>query len=820
MSSPGAGRSAKVHIDQIKNTPSLKLTATEKRRQTQQALNARATEIKQPRHNPNMGKRATLVKKFKSWIGKSFGEEQPSRKYSLEMSLERSITEHRRGTVDPRRLSMGPGEASKRNSLTVNPLDNTTVIEAEGSFFLMFRPTSPKRLTWDIIMMFLLIYVAIVAPYRIGFNSDAEGNWKVWETILDMLFILDLFVNFRTGYYLEDEEVMDSWRVAKHYLKTWFILDFLSSIPFDLMEAGFQDTSYAKLMKSGKFVKVFRMLRITKMVRFMKGSVIAEQFDDWVNMAASRHTMRMVKLLIGTMFASHLNCCLWAGIGNAGDDDSGSWIIYYDAYLSHEDGFDVDDLGSKYLAAMYWSIQTMTTVGYGDIVPQNDAERAYSIFSMLLGGGYYGFIVATMASLVSNLDANAKSYYEKMDNVTSYMKKRKFPKVLFRKMRKYYKHYFEQRTALNESEILDDLSSQLRTEVALFLIHDIVYNIDLFHDLTPEMLAKLLTALKPLQIGSGEVLSVAGEIGREMYIVISGELKMTKPSDPTGVILNPGEYFGELCALDINPINLCTTKAASPCELYSLSRDDIFNTFKEMPEVVGHMKDLALETFVVQHKLDAEAKEEDNVLSDFLKDQTAAAVNHKSSNGKTDTRKKNKVKMTIAGKEEDGSGGQREERQTLTSKLMGKAAADVILGEIADFPTLTTVVDPVSNVEQRMEALEMKLDRVLSAIGGGVTPTKGGQRMSNASQMRHLALKEEHELKLEKKILKRVGSFTEGSSNQLLQDQIGQEAQAAVQHRRQSMAIDREGNTGSPPGGKASPSKSGSSLGRLEEDES
>ena len=96
-------------------------------------------------------------------------------------------------------------------------------------------------------MMFLLIYVAIVAPYRIGFNSDAEGNWKVWETILDMLFILDLFVNFRTGYYLEDEEVMDSWRVAKHYLKTWFILDFLSSIPFDLMEAGFQDTSYAKV---------------------------------------------------------------------------------------------------------------------------------------------------------------------------------------------------------------------------------------------------------------------------------------------------------------------------------------------------------------------------------------------------------------------------------------------------------------------------------------------------------------------------------------------------------------------------------------------
>ena len=204
-----------------------------------------------------------------------------------------------------------------------------------------------------------------------------------------------------------------------------------------------------------------------------------------------------------------------------------NWITYYD---DQDNGFDPENKMSEYLAALYWSIQTMTTVGYGDLIPKNDAERAYSIFSMVLGGGYYGFIVATMASLVSNLDANAKSYYEKMDNVTSYMKKRKFPKFLFRKMRKYYKHFFEQKTALNESEILLDLSSQLRTEVALFLIHDIVYNIQLFTELNPEMLAKLLTVLKPLQVQTGDVLCTAGEIGREMYIVISGEMTEIKPS--------------------------------------------------------------------------------------------------------------------------------------------------------------------------------------------------------------------------------------------------------------------------------------------------
>lgn len=146
------------------------------------------------------------------------------------MSLERSITEHRRGTIDARRGTVDPRssrissisqhqDSGKRYSQTVNPIDNTTVMLADGDYWLMFRPTSPRRLAWDILMMFLLIYVAIVAPYRIGFGADASGNWKTWETVLDMLFILDLFVNFRTGYFFEEEEVMEQSRVAKHYLK-------------------------------------------------------------------------------------------------------------------------------------------------------------------------------------------------------------------------------------------------------------------------------------------------------------------------------------------------------------------------------------------------------------------------------------------------------------------------------------------------------------------------------------------------------------------------------------------------------------------------
>ena len=123
-------------------------------------------------------------------------------------------------------------------SLAINPLDNSTVITHDEKFFLILRPTSSKRVGWDVLVMLLLLYVALIAPYRIGFGVEAEGWILVWENMLDLLFILDICVNFRTGYYEEDEEVMDWSRIGVNYLLGWFWLDLLSSIPFELISAS------------------------------------------------------------------------------------------------------------------------------------------------------------------------------------------------------------------------------------------------------------------------------------------------------------------------------------------------------------------------------------------------------------------------------------------------------------------------------------------------------------------------------------------------------------------------------------------------------
>ena len=57
---------------------------------------------------------------------------------------------------------------------------------------------------------------------------------------------------------------------------------------------------------------------------------------------------------------------------------------------------------------------TLTTVGYGDVTPVTDAERAFLVIAMMFGGICYSYIIASMASIVSTMDSNERLFNEKM----------------------------------------------------------------------------------------------------------------------------------------------------------------------------------------------------------------------------------------------------------------------------------------------------------------------------------------------------------------------------------------------------------------------
>ena len=100
----------------------------------------------------------------------------------------------------------------------------------------MINPNSKMKALWNVIMLILVLFQAIIVPPRIAFEEQTPWSWQVADYIMDGLFMIDIVVNFITV--LENdvgELITDRKKIAIAYLKGWFWIDFISCAPIDLM---------------------------------------------------------------------------------------------------------------------------------------------------------------------------------------------------------------------------------------------------------------------------------------------------------------------------------------------------------------------------------------------------------------------------------------------------------------------------------------------------------------------------------------------------------------------------------------------------------
>ena len=171
---------------------------------------------------------------------------------------------------------------------------------------------------------------------------------------------------------------------------------------------------------------------------------------------------------------------------------------------------------------MYWSCMTMSTVGYGDILPFTDTERMFAICAMVVGAGIYGLLIGSLVSIVTNTDANTRLYNERMGSILSYMGQRHFPGPLQRKIKNFYRNYFTTRSAFDEQTVLAELPAKFKNEVAMFLLNDLVFQSDLFQDLGAHHLPLLAKIINPVFYEAEDIMVYLYDEITDIHIISAG----------------------------------------------------------------------------------------------------------------------------------------------------------------------------------------------------------------------------------------------------------------------------------------------------------
>lgn len=130
-------------------------------------------------------------------------------------------------------------------------------------------------------MLLLMVGNLIIIPVGITFFKDEHTPpWIVFNVVSDTFFLMDLVLNFRTGIVKEDntEITLDPQQIKIKYLRSWFVVDFISSIPVDYIflivetriDSDFYKTARAlRIVRFTKILSLLRLLRLSRLIRYI-----------------------------------------------------------------------------------------------------------------------------------------------------------------------------------------------------------------------------------------------------------------------------------------------------------------------------------------------------------------------------------------------------------------------------------------------------------------------------------------------------------------------------------------------------------------------
>ncbi|XP_053211837.1 potassium/sodium hyperpolarization-activated cyclic nucleotide-gated channel 2-like isoform X2 [Panonychus citri] len=456
----------------------------------------------------------------------------------------------------------------------------------------IIHPCSNFRFYWDLCMLLLLVANLIVLPVAISFfNDDLSTRWIAFNCLSDTIFILDIVVNFRTGIMnpdLPEQVILDPKQIARQYIRSWFFLDLISSIPLDYIFLIFNQEYSFHLLQAGRALRIFRFAKMLSLLRLLRLSRLVRYVSQWeevyfLNMASV--FMKIFNLICMMLLIGHWSGCLQFLVPMLQGFPSNSWV----AINELKDVWWME----QYSWSLFKAMSHMLCIGYGRFPPQSLTDMWLTLLSMISGATCYALFLGHTTNLIQSLDSSRRQYREKLKQVEEYMAYRKLPRDLRARICDYFEHRYQGKF-FDEDAILDELSEKLREDVINYNCRSLVASVPFFAKADIDFVNAVVTKLKYEVFQPGDIIIKEGTIGNKMYFIQEGIVDIVMFNGEVATSLSDGSYFGEICLLT-NARRTASVRAETYCNLFSLSVEHFNAVLDQYPVMRRTMESIAAE---------------------------------------------------------------------------------------------------------------------------------------------------------------------------------------------------------------------------------
>ena len=409
-------------------------------------------------------------------------------------------------------------------------LDDEEIIE-EIVDNLFLTPDSDFLLIFDTIIMIssfiLLIYFPLYLAKNIIFCRSFASFNNILFYVIDLFYIIDLILGFFRAFYNFDEILIrNSNDICKHYLNTWFFLDLIAFIPIFSIIKFFENKcsvefeylhslSYNNNLNNLHFILAF--FKIVKIYKVFNNNISFKKFkhillenefiNDWGN---------VLLFVFFFIFSINISACLFIFVGR---NTYESWIINYH--------FENLNFWHIYVAAIYYIVMTITTVGYGDLVGKSLIEFIFQAVILISGTCIYSWLISSASSYIKKMN-DINIHYENRLKILDEIKlsNPRLSKSLYEKIIRLlnYRRYYEE---TDKHEIIELLPYSLRNTLIIEMYKPFINNFIFFKNIkNRDFIVQVVSKLKPALSVKGDMVVQEGDFIEDIIFVKDGLLSL------------------------------------------------------------------------------------------------------------------------------------------------------------------------------------------------------------------------------------------------------------------------------------------------------
>lgn len=307
-----------------------------------------------------------------------------------------------------------------------------------------------------------------------------------------------------------------------------------------------------------------------------------------------------------TLFAVHCAGCFNYLIAEINPDPNRTWIgaVY--------PNFKRESLRDRYVTAMYWSIVTLTTTGYGDLHAENPREMLFDIFYMLFNLGLTAYLIGNMTNLVVHWTSRTRNFRDKVRAASEFAKRNQLPSHIQDQILSHICLDFKTK-GLKQQDTMNNLPKAIRASISHSLFCPIVQNVHLFQGVSQDCLFQLVSEMEAEYFPPKEDVVLQNETPTDLYILVSGKVDLIAHIDGHDQVFGKavaGEMFGEIGVLwnRPQPFTVRTTEVSQILRMKRSILLNIIQTNAQDRHIIMnnlYMKLKGLESFgLVQQQID------------------------------------------------------------------------------------------------------------------------------------------------------------------------------------------------------------------------